>query len=49
MSGMSAGTACFLIKDDSLRTNEGEFWDYLKKEGFTPGESTGSGDAIGYM
>lgn len=34
MSGISAGTACFLIKDDSLKTYEGEFWDYLKKEGF---------------
>ena len=31
---ISSGAACFLIKDDSLKTWEGEFWDYLKKEGF---------------
>ena len=30
---ISSGSACFMIKDDSLRTYEGEFWDYLKKEG----------------
>lgn len=32
---ISSGTACFLIKDDSLKTWEGEFWEYLKKEGFS--------------
>jgi hypothetical protein len=32
---ISSGSACFLIKDDSLKTWKGEFWDYLKKEGFS--------------
>lgn len=32
---ISSGAACFLIKDDSLKTWEGEFWEYLKKEGFS--------------
>ena len=31
---ISSGAACFLIKDDSLKTRDGEFWGYLKKEGF---------------
>ena len=31
---ISSGTACFMIKDDSLKIREGAFWDYLKKEGF---------------
>ena len=31
---ISSGSACFLIKDDSVKTWEGEFWQYLKKEGF---------------
>lgn len=33
-SSISSGTACFLIKDDSLKTRDGAFWDYLKMEGF---------------
>ena len=33
---ISSGTACFLIKDDSLMTYEGEFWEYLRNEGFKP-------------
>ncbi|MCR4723738.1 MAG: hypothetical protein K5629_08215 [Eubacteriales bacterium] len=32
---ISSGSACFLIMDDSLKTREGEFWNYLKKEGFS--------------
>jgi hypothetical protein len=28
------GKACFLIKDDSLKTMEGDFWTYLRQEGF---------------
>ena len=31
---ISSGSACFLIKDDSLKTREGDFWNYLKEEGF---------------
>ena len=31
---ISSGAACFMIKDDSLETDDGEFWKYLKDEGF---------------
>ncbi len=34
MSEINAGTACFMVKDDSLKTNEGDFWHYLREEGF---------------
>lgn len=34
MSGISAGTACFLIMDDSVKTWEADFFNYLKEEGF---------------
>ena len=34
MSSISAGSACFLIKDDSLVTWEGAVWAYLREEGF---------------
>ena len=34
MSGISAGSACFLVRDESLLTWDGAFWKYLKKEGF---------------
>ena len=32
---ISSGAACFLVRDDSLKTWEGEFWEYLRKEGFS--------------
>ena len=31
---ISSGAACFMIADDSLRKQDGDFWDYLKSEGF---------------
>ena len=31
---IASGAACFLIKDDSLKTWDSDFWDYLKKEDF---------------
>ena len=34
MSEIGAGKACFMVMDDSLKTWEGEFWEYLRKEGF---------------
>jgi len=34
MSGISAGTACFIVADESLKTYDGELWSYLEDEGF---------------
>ena len=31
---ISSGSACFMIEDDTIKTDDGEFWDYLRKEGF---------------
>lgn len=37
---LSAGTACFLIKDVSLKDMNAEFYTWLRRHGFTHGEPT---------
>ena len=50
MNVIGAGTACFMVMDDSLKTWEGEFWEYLRNEGFQSWEKHGNwGCSWGYV
>ena len=49
MSDISAGTACFLVKDDSVKLAMGIFGTISKRKAFTAGERKVTLNVIGYI